>query len=176
MGNQTLDITYHVKAASRAYFGNKQILCDKKVRLAVRLRLFDRVITPVAPFASRHRTIRMGDLYKLDVVFRKLLRMIVGPPNFVEWNTPWKAIAHHWNGKAVPRAQQHGLKTWSQQCLKQHWKLTMHVANLPPNKWVKQVLLWNPTGQQFRKWQMLAQDRPLWMQLDNDFVKFGSTR
>ena len=32
----------------------------------------------------------MSDLYKLDVAFRKMLRMIVGPPNFVEWNAPWQ--------------------------------------------------------------------------------------
>ena len=66
-GRSTLDITYHLQAASRAFYANKQILCDKKVRLAVRLRFFDRVITPVALFASGHRTIRMGDLY--NVVF-----------------------------------------------------------------------------------------------------------
>ena len=47
----------------KAFFANKQILCDKKVRLAVRLRFFDHVITPVALFASGHRTIRMSDLY-----------------------------------------------------------------------------------------------------------------
>ena len=145
-GRSTLDITFHLQAASRAFFANKQILCDKKVRLAVRLRFFDRVITPVALFASGHRTIRMSDLYKLDVAFRKMLRMIVGPPNFVEWNAPWHDILHHWNGKAVALAQPHGLKSWSEQCLKQHWKFAMHVANLPPNRWVKRVLLWNPNG------------------------------
>ena len=76
-GRSTLDITFHLQAASRAFFANKQILCDKKVRLAVRLHFFDRVVTPVALFASGHRTIRMSDLYKLDVAFRKMLRMIV---------------------------------------------------------------------------------------------------
>ena len=37
-GRSTLDITYHLQAASGAFFANKQILCDLKVRLAVRLR------------------------------------------------------------------------------------------------------------------------------------------
>ena len=83
----------------------------------------------------------MSDLYKLDVVFRKMLRMIVGPPSFVEWNAPWHEILHHWNGKAVALAQQHGLNPWSEQSLKHHWKFAMHVANLPSNRWVKRVLL-----------------------------------
>ena len=197
IGRSTLDITYHLQAASRAFFANKQILCDKKVRLAVRLRFFDRVITPVALFASGHRTIRMSDLCKLDVVYRKMLRMIVGPPHFIEWNSPWHDIQHHWNGKAVALAQQHGLNTWSEQCLKHHWKFAMHVANLPSNRWVKRVLLWNPTGartrgyprhgwtskfvaytrfRQWGDWYNLAQDSALWMQLSDDFVKFCSTR
>ena len=166
------------------------------VRLAVRLRFFDRVITPVALFASGHRTIRMSDLYKLDVVFRKMLRMIVGPPSFVEWNAPWHEILHHWNGKAVALAQQHGLNPWSEQCLKYHWKFAMHVANLPSNRWVKRVLLWNPSGARTRgyprhdwtsklvaytrfhqlgEWLSLAQDPALWMQLNDDFVTFCST-
>ena len=89
----------------------------------------------------------MSDLYKkLDVAFRKMLRMIVGPSNFVEWNVLWRDILHHWNGKAVALAQQHGLKIWSEKCVKQQRKFAMHVANLPPNRWVKRVLRWNPTG------------------------------
>ena len=130
-GRSILDITYHLQAASRAFLANKHILCDKKVRLAVRLRFLDRVITPVALFASGHRTIRMSDLYKLDVVYRKMLRMIVGPPNFVEWNAPWHDILHHWDGKAVALAQQHGLNTWSEQCFKHPGKFAMHVAGEP---------------------------------------------
>ena len=39
-GRSTLDTTFHLQAASRAFFANKQILCDLKVRLAVRLRFF----------------------------------------------------------------------------------------------------------------------------------------
>ena len=121
--------------------------------------------------------------------------MIVGPPNFVEWNAPWHDILHLWNSKEVALAQQHGLKIWSKQCPKQHWKLAMHVANLPPNRWVKPVLLWNPTSartpgyprhdwtrklmahtrfQQVGSWQMLAQEQPSWMQLSDVFVKFRS--
>ena len=176
-------------------FGH-QILCDKKVRLAVRLRFFDRVITPAALaiycfWPSNNPDGRLG---QTERCFSQKAAYDCQTPNFGEWNAPWHDILHHWNGKAVALAQQHGLKTWSEQCLKQHWKLAMHVANFPPNRWVKRVLLWNPTGQRKRgyprhdwtskltgdihvistigyNWQMLAQDRPLWMQLSDDFVK-----
>ena len=138
-------------------------------------------------FASGHRTIRMSDLYKLDVVFRKMLRIIIGQPSFVELNSPWSDILHHGTGKAVALAQQHGLNAWSEQCLKHHWKFAMHVANLPSNRWVKRVLLWNPTGARTRhdwtskfvaytrfhqlgQWLSLAQDPALWMQWSDDVL------
>ena len=85
----------HLQAPSGTFFANQQILCDKNVRLEVR------GITPVAVLASSHRT-------------------IVGLPNFVEWNAPWHDILHQWNGKAVALAQQHGLNTWFEKCLKHH--------------------------------------------------------
>ena len=118
------------------------------------------------------------------------------PLSFVEWNAPCHDILHHWNGKAVALAQQHGLNAWSEQCLQHHWKFAMRVANLPSNRWVKRVLLWNPTGartrgyprhdwtstyvaytrfHQLSQWLSLAQDPALWMQLSDDFVKFCST-
>ena len=70
----------------------------------------------------------------------------------------------------------------------------MHVANLPSNRWVKRVLLWNPAGartrgyprhdwtsklvaytrfQQWGQWHYLAQDPALWMQLSGDFLSFA---
>lgn len=74
--------------------------------LAVRLPFFlsrsshplPLLLLATSPSCSGHKTIRVGDLYKLDVVCRKMLRMIVGPRNFVEWNAPWHHSLHHWNG------------------------------------------------------------------------------
>ena len=178
--------------ASRALLANKQILCDKKVRLAVRLRFFDRVTTPVALFCFWPSNNPDGRLVQIGRCFSQNAAYDCRAAKF--------RGMHHWNGKAVAFAQQHGLDTWSEQCFKQHWKLAMHVANLPPNRWVKRVLLWNPIGARRRgyprhdrasklvaytrfnnwvsgcKWQMLAQDRPWWMQSKVDFVKFWSTR
>lgn len=56
------------------------------------------LLLATSPSCSGHKTIRVGDLYKLDVVCRKMLRMIVGGRNFVEWNAPWHHSLHHWNG------------------------------------------------------------------------------
>ena len=113
-------------------------------------------------------------------------------PKFRGMERTWAFFLHHWNGKAVALAQQHGLNAWSEQCLKHHGKFAMHVANLPSNRWVKRVLLWNPTGartrgyprhdwtskfvaytrfHQLSQWHSLVQDPALWMQLSDDFGK-----
>ena len=122
-GRSTLDTTYHLQAASRAFFANKQILCDKKVRLAVRLRFFDRVITPVALFAFGHRTIRMIDLYQMDITFRKLLRVMVGPPPGIDWSCDWHVILHSWNDRVQRFTNLFHIKTWSRRCVEHYWIL-----------------------------------------------------
>ena len=94
-------ITYHLQAALKAFLANKPILCDKKVRFAVRFRF--RAIAPLALFAAGHRTIRMDNLHNCTFLFfRKILRMIVGPPNF--WNVTRLSIIYCIIGKV---RQQH---------------------------------------------------------------------
>ena len=192
-GRSTLDTTYHLQAASRAFFANKQILCDKKVRLAVRLRFFDRVITPVALFAFGHRTIRMIDLYQMDITFRKLLRAMVGPPPGIDWSCDWHVILHSWNDRVQRFTNLFRIKTWSRRCVEHYWKSGRYAANLPPERWISRVLAWNPLGRRrsgcprtswpnkfisytryrhFGNWQVLARDPDLWRGLMDDFCMF----
>ena len=192
-GRSTLDTTFHLQAASMAFFANKQILCDKKVRLAVRLRFFDRVITPVALFASGHRTIRMRDLYQMDITFRKLLRAMVGPPPGIDWSCDWHVILHSWNDRVQRFTNFFHIKTWSRCCVEHYWKLGGYAANLPPERWISRVLAWNPLGRRrsgcprtswpskfisytryrhLGNWQVLARDPDLWRGLMDDFCMF----
>ena len=163
------------------------------VRLAVRLRFFDRVITPVALFASGHRTIRMGDLYQMDITFRKLLRAMVGPPPGIDWSCDWHVILHSWNDRVQRFTNLFHIKTWSRCCVEQYWKLGGYAANLPPERWISRVLAWNPLGRRrsgcprtswpskfisytryrhLGKWQVLARDPDLWRGLMDDFCIF----
>ena len=79
-GSHRPDLEYHLQAASRAFFANRNILCNKAVSLRKRLHFFDKIITPVACFAAGHRKIYKTDLDTMDVNFRRLLRSVVGPP------------------------------------------------------------------------------------------------
>ena len=79
-GSHRLDLEYHLQAASKAFFANRNIFCNKTVSLVKRLQFFDKIVTPVACFAAGHRKIYKTDLETMDVHFRRLLRSVVGPP------------------------------------------------------------------------------------------------
>ena len=83
--NTHLDLQHHLQAASRAFHANKWILCNKGVSILHRLRYFDEVVSPVACFGASHRAIHKDDLAKLDVEYRRLMRMVVGPPADTNW-------------------------------------------------------------------------------------------
>ena len=80
-GNTTVDLNHHLPAASKAFCANKAILCDRNVHVKDRLRFFDAVVSPVALFGSKHRTVHQNDLHQLDAACRKFLRGVVGPPS-----------------------------------------------------------------------------------------------
>ena len=75
-----------------------------------------------------------SDLYRMDVVFRKLLRMVVGAPGNLDWSRPWHEILHERNMKVQTRVREHQMKLWSHRCLKSYWKLGLYIANLPAER------------------------------------------
>ena len=112
-GRTKLDFTHHLQAASRTFFSHKQILCDHSARLKDRLRFFDATVSPVALFGAAHRTLHQGDLYQMDITFRKLLRAMVGPPPGIDWSCDWHVILHSWNDRVQRFTNLFHIKTWS---------------------------------------------------------------
>ena len=115
---KSTDVDFHLQAASRAFHANRCILTDRHVSLATGPRYFDTVITPVACFAAGHRAICKNDLNNTDVVFRKLLRSVVGPPAATDWSRPWHEILHDWNARVTQFVQQYSVKRWSVLCFR----------------------------------------------------------
>ena len=184
---------FHLQAASRAFHANRWILTDRHVSLATRLRYFDTVITPVACFAAGHRAIFKNDLNNVDVVFRKLLRSVVGPPAATDWSRPWHEILHDWNARVAQFVQQYSVKCWSVRCVEMHWNLAQYAANLPRDRWLSRILMWTCRGhhtvgrprniwdttlqnfcryQQLDHWRAVARDANRWANLMPQFVSF----
>ena len=72
------------------------------------------------------------DLRNYDVLFRKLLRSVVGPPAGMDWTRPWHEILHDWNGRVNEFAALHSIKLWSERCtLTLTLTLRLHVRRQP---------------------------------------------
>ena len=94
-GNHSLDLAHHLHAASKAFFANRPYLVNRNVAMQDRFRYFNAMVIPVACCGAAHRKVYKQDLCKKDIVFRRLLRSIVGPPGDVDWTLPWHEILHH---------------------------------------------------------------------------------
>ena len=94
-------------------------------------------------FPAGHRTLYLRDF---DVLFRKLIRSVVGPPAGMDWTRPWHEILHDWNGRVNEFAALHGIKLWSERCVQQHWDLAHYISSLDDQRWVKRLMQWQPNG------------------------------
>ena len=174
--NIHLDVRHHLQAASRAFHANRWILCDKGVSILHRLRYFEKVISPVACFGASHRAIHKDDLAKLDVEYRRLLRMVVGPPADTNWASPWHEILHGWNNKVEVLSDYAGLKPWSVTCVEAVWKFASYVATLPSERWTRRILAWNIRGPRKRgrpayTWERALDKYSIWKGFDNWMTK-----
>ena len=191
-GNREADLDFRLQAASKAFYANKWILCDKNVSLKSRIKFFDSVVTSVVRFGAGQRKLYKSELRKLDVHCRKLLRQVVGPPGNIDWTQPWHSILHQWNQRVVEQMQLNGSEFWSNRCMLEYWKFVQYAALLDDNRWLTRALVWNPGGgrrgrsfdlwdapvtkfcrwQNIGEWQVAAQDKALWLQYLPDFVTF----
>ena len=121
------DVDQHLQAASKAFFCHRATLYDRNILIGKRLPYFDAVISPVAVSAAGHRTLYKTDLRNFDVLFRKLIRSVVGLPAGMDWTRPWHEILHDWNGRVNEFAALHGIKLWSKRCVQQHWNLAHYI-------------------------------------------------
>ena len=178
------DVDQHLQAAS---------LCDRNVSLGKRLRYFDAVISPVVVFAAGHRTLCKTDLRNFDVLFRKLLRSVVGPPAGMDWTRPWHEDLHVWNGRVNEFAALHNIKLWSERCIQQHCDLAQNISSLDDQRWVKRLLQWQPIGRRrggrpahlwhtvlanfcrwkgLQHWSLESRNHQSWMAMFPDFLHF----
>ena len=72
-GTHTLDLAHHFHAASKTFYANRPYLVNRNVAMRDRFRYFLLLVS------VRPQKIYKQDLCKMDIVFRRLLRSIVGP-------------------------------------------------------------------------------------------------
>ena len=118
----------------------------RKVSIRGWLKFFNTVITPVACFAAEHRVLYREDLRAFDVEFRRLLRKVVGPPPDVDWTAPWPEVLHCWHERVKHFQDTASLKSWSECCSRRYWTFLSYISTLPPQRWIRRLLAWQPEG------------------------------
>ena len=62
-------------------------------------------------------------------------------------------------------------KFWGQTAPCHHWKLAGYIANLPPNRWAKRALEWQPrakkVGRRLNTWVTKVEEFTRWKRWDN---------
>ena len=144
------DVEFHLQAATKAYYANKWILNDRSVPVWTRLQFFAAVVSPVACFAGCHRTTYRDDMTKLDVVFRRLARQLVGPPSGMDWSQPWHETLHFWHERLNGFLEGGNVRCWSEVVLRQYWFFAAYVVSLPEDRWVQSIAL-VPSGHQISR-------------------------
>ena len=129
---------YHLQAASRAFWVNKWVLCDKPIRIGLRIEYFDAVVSPMACLGSGHR--KVYQCHMMDVEWRRLLHTLCGPPPGLDWSRPWHEILHHWNLRVRQISASFHMQSWSCKCPHLHWNFAHYIGRLPANRWVRCAL------------------------------------
>ena len=114
------DVKFYLQAATKANYANKWILNDRSVPAWSQLQYFAAVVSPVACFAGCHCTTYIDDMTKLDVVFRRLARQLVGPPSSMDWSQPWHETLHSWNERLNGFLESGSVWCWSEVVLRQY--------------------------------------------------------
>ena len=166
-GSHRPDLEYHFQAASRAFFANRNILCNKAVSLRKRLHFFNKLLLPlhVSPLATERFTKPIWTLWML--IFVGCFDLSLAPPSQTNWLNPWHEILHDWNARVARYVQEAGILTWSQRSLQQYWHLCSYTAGLPDARWVSRILVWRPRntgkrGAPFRLWHSAAESFCRW--------------
>ena len=188
-----LDIDYHLQSANRAFFANKSIFLSRNVSIRNKLKIFDAIVTPIACFGAGPRCIHAADMDKFDIHFRRMIRCVVGAPAGICWHDPWHEILHIWNQRVREMVEVCHMKTWAETCASQQWKFAGYIMSLPPERWVRRMLHWQPIGrgpvgrpamnwtskfEQFSRikrwddWKNVATDADHWMMEMDEFAKF----
>ena len=115
-------------------------------RSCMERNFFDAIVTPIACFGAGPRWIRIADMEKLDVHFRRTIRCVVGAPGGICWQDPWHEIQHIWSQRVREQVEVCHMKTRAETCASQQWNLACYIMSIPCERWARRMLHRQPIG------------------------------
>ena len=141
------------------FFKLKQVLCNRKVPLRDRFKLFECTVTPCALYACGTWTTTVEVEHKLTTTRRGMIRWMVGVPR--ESEETWPLFMQRTTHRSEELARKYGAVDWVVLQRTQKWRLAGKAATSTDGRWTKRLLEWKPwfrafprrdVGRPFKRW------------------------
>ena len=136
-----VDFAARIQAAWGRFHQHQTVLLNKDVSIALRLKMFDAVVTPAVLFGSVTLPLTQRQLFRLDSTQRRMLRSIIGwPRNSAE---DWRANMRRMNEKLETTMELHPMQLWTDRLYLRQFRLATSFAS-KTNKWPMLAASWSP--------------------------------
>ena len=137
-----IELDNRFKSAWAAFHKHRKWLVNQYVPVGLRLRLFDAVVSPSVLFALSVLPVGKCDLQQLQVLQRRMLRLIVG------WRRidgeDWAITMHRMKKRISDALSHHKIDDWQDKMLRHRWKYAIHVVQNSKMKWPYELSRWIP--------------------------------
>ena len=136
------ELANRIAAAWAAFMKFKEVLCNRRVKLRDRLRMFNAVITSSVLYGCSSWTLVGDECRKLLCTQRRMLRWMIRPRRMVE--EPWVDYIRRATWHCECLAREHGVHSWVQTYRLRKWKFAGKTANALDRRWSFRLLGWRP--------------------------------
>ena len=144
----SIDLFHETEIANRiaagwcAFWKLKDVLCNRRLSLKDRFRLFESCVSPGVLYACGTWTLTVDLSLQIQAAQRKMLRWLVGLRR--ETEEPWIDFIKRSTHISERLAREHGVPDWLDTHRLRKWKLAGTVARRTDNRWSKRLLGWKP--------------------------------
>ena len=138
----SIEARNRLNASWAKFHEHRDALCNHNVPIGLRLRLFDTIVTPVVLYGGAVLPLSQKDLEQLDIVQRRMLRLIVGWKRYPDES--WEATMHRMKARVSHALQYHAIPTWSHRFHKNRWGYASHVIFNVKNRLPYLLAEWIP--------------------------------
>ena len=161
------EVANRMASAWASFFKLKDVLCNRRLPLKHRIKLFDATVAPSALYACGTWTMIAERAHLLQKTRRRMLRWMVHTPrrhdeSWVEYIT---RATHH----AEDLAALHGSTSWNLTQRARTWQLAGKAAAQVDQRWTNRLLNWKPW---FRCWPKRRVGRPV-KRWSDDIISFA---
>ena len=180
-----IEVANRTSAGWATFMRLKAVLCNQKLSLKDRFRLFESCVSPCVLYACGTWTLTTCSAARIRSTQRQMLRWMVGIGRQTE--EPWVDYIRRSTHTSEDLARKNGIKDWLEVQSIRKWKLAGDTARQTDGRWSTRLLNWRPhfrciphrtVGRPCSRWgdsiaevaggswTESAQDKGLWMALE----------